>query len=280
MFLYNGIVMDNYINNKKLPDYFLTLGNLHANQLIGLANNLSLIHLKDGMLRMRFYDEVRYFASLQLNTLRSANSDEQRQECIQNLKKESHNLSIQDRMLRTGQATLSSSVKFYHNNEKIVGYVIDGILVVLSGLQIVAGVGVLIGSVATGNIIGALAGSTLIMNGAGSGIEGISKLRGVSTPSNPVRDAWEDVAEFLGFDQRLGLLAYQVVDLTTSYYGIFKLTLKPEAWRLFKYLPADYYRRVQVMSKSALALKGAGAAVKGAGISINLYHMQNSPIQN
>jgi len=119
-----------------------------------------------------------------------------------------------------------------------------------------------------------------MMNGVGSGIEGISKLREVQNPANPVRDAYEDVAEFLGFDQRLGLLAYQVVDLTTSYYGIFKLTLKPEAWRLFKYLPTDHYRKVQVMSKPALAINGAGAAVKGAGISMNLYQIQNNPSQN
>ena len=89
-----------------------------------------------------------------------------------------------------------------------------------------------------------------------------------------------DVADFLGFDQRLGLLAYQVVDLTTSYYGIFKLSLKPEAWRLYKYLPTDYYRKVQMMSKPALALKGAGAAVKGAGIGMNLYQMKKNPSPN
>lgn len=272
--------MDNYWNKNRFSDYFLTMGNLQANQLVSLANNLSLIHLKDGMLRMRFHDEVRDFVNLQLNTIRSATSDEQCQECIQNLKKESHNLSIQDRMLRTGQATISSSVKFYHDNEKVIGYVIDGISVVLSGLQIVAGAGVLVGSAATGNVLGVIAGSTLIMNGVGSGIEGIGKLRGVPNPSNPVRDAYEDIAEFFGFDQRLGLLAYQVVDLTTSYYGIFKLTLKPEAWRLYKYLPADYYRKVQTMSKPALAIKGAGAAIKGTGIGLNLYQMQNNPANN
>lgn len=150
----------------------------------------------------------------------------------------------------------------------------------LSGLQIIAGAGLLVGSAATGNVIGVVAGSALMINGVGSGIEGISKLREVQNPANPVRDAYEDVAEFLGFDQRLGLLAYQVVDLTTSYYGIFKLTLKPEAWRLFKYLPTDHYRKVQVMSKPALAINGAGAAVKGAGISMNLYQIQNNPSQN
>ena len=42
----------------------------------------------------------------------------------------------------------------------------------------------------------------------------------------------------------------------------------------------DYYRKVQVTSKPALALKGAGAAYKGAGAGLNLYQLQNSPAQN
>lgn len=275
-----GIVMDNYLDQNRFKNYFLSIANAEAKELLSIAYTLSLLHLKDGMVRMKFQNEVRDFANLQLNTISSTTSDDQCQECIQNLKKESYNLSMQDRMLRTGRATISSSVRLYHDNEKIIGYVIDGIGVVLSSLQIVAGAGVLMGSFATGNVLGIVAGSTLIINGVGSGIESIGKLRGVSHPSNPVRNAYGDVADFLGFDQRLGLLAYQVVDLTTSYYGIFKLSLKPEAWRLYKYLPTDYYRKVQIMSKPALALKGVGAAVKGAGIGMNLYQMKNNPSPN
>jgi len=256
------------------------MGNIEANQLVKVANNLSHIHLNDVVVRRKFYDEVRAFVNLQLNMIRSSTNDEQCKECIQNLQQESHNLNLQGKMLRSGQAAISLSAKFYHDHEKIIGYIIDGIGVVLSGVQIVAGVGLLAGSVATGNVIGVVAGSSLILNGVGSAIEGIDKLRNVPNPSNPVRDAYEDVADFLGFDQRLGLLTYQVVDLTTSYYGILKLTVKPEAWRLFKYLPTDYYRKVQTMSKPALAVKGAGAAIKGTGIGINIYQMQNSPVNN
>lgn len=167
-------------------------------------------------------------------------------------------------------------MQFYHDHEKVIGYVIDGIGVVLGTIQLVAGVGLFAGSFFSGNVIGVMAGSALIANGAGSMAESIDKLRGVPNSSNPVVEAYEDVAEFFGFDQRLGLLAYQVVDLTTSYYGIFKLTLKPEAWRIFKYLPTDYYRQVQLMNKPALALKGATAAWKGSTIGVNLYQMNHN----
>lgn len=272
--------MDNYWGRNRFSNYFLTMGNLEANQLVSVATSLSQFHLKDALLRVRFQDEVREFARLQLHTIRTAASDDQCQECIQNLKQESHNLKIQDRMLRTGKAVISSSVKFYHDNEKVIGYVIDGIGVVISGFQIVAGAGLLAGAVATGNVVGIVAGSTLILHGAGSAIEGIDKLRGVPTATNPVRDIYEDSAAFLGFDRKLGLLAYQVVDLTTSYYGIFKLTFKPEAWRLFKYLPTDYYRKVSTLSKPALAINGATALNKGIGIGTNLYQMQNGDGKN
>lgn len=272
--------MDNYWDTKRSSGYFLTMANLEARQLINIATTLSHFHLKDALLRVKFQDEVREFARLQLRTIHTAASDEQCQSCIQNLKQESHSLKVQDRMLRTGEAVVSSSVKFYHDHEKVIGYVIDGIGVVLSGVQIAAGVGLVMGSISTGNVFGIIAGATLVMNGVGSGIESINHLTGVVHPSNPIKNKYEEAAHFLGFDKRLGLLAYQVVDLTTSYYGIFKLTLKPEAWRLYKYLPADYYRKVQAMSKPALALKGTGAAFKGTQIGFNLYEMKNTSAHN
>lgn len=272
--------MDNYLDRNRQSSYFLTMASLEANHLVNVATSLSQFHLKDALVRLKFQDEVREFSRSQLQTIRTATSDDKCQECIQNLKQETQNLKTQDRMLRTGEAVVSSSVQFYHDHEKVIGYVIDGIGVVLSGMQIVAGVGLIVGSVTTGNVIGVVAGSALVMNGVGSGIESIGKLSGVPHPSNPVRDKYEDAADFLGFDKRLGLLTYQVVDLTTSYYGLFKLTLKPEAWRLYKYLPTDHYRKVQLLSKPALALKGLGAIHKGTGIGMNLYQMKNNPAQN
>lgn len=268
--------MDNYWDRNRQSNYFLSMASLEANHLVNVATSLSQFHLKDALIRVRFQDEIREFTRLQIQTIRNSTSDDKCQECIQNLKQEAQNLKIQDRMLRTGEAVVSSSVKFYHDHEKVIGYVIDGIGVVLGTVQLVAGVGLFAGSLFSGNVIGVVAGSALIANGAGSMAESIDKLRGVSNPTNPVIEAYQDVAEFFGFDKRLGLLAYQVVDLTTSYYGIFKLTLKPEAWRIFKYLPTDYYRQVQIMSKQDLALKGATAVWKGSAIGVNLYQMNHN----
>ena len=165
-------------------------------------------------------------------------------------------------MLRTGRAAVNASVKFYHDNEKIIGYVIDGIGVVLGGLQLVAGTSLVVASLGTGNIVGVIAGASLISNGAAASIENIQKIAGKANPSNFMEDGYGNIAEFIGFDRKIGILAYQAVDLSTSYYGILKLSLKPETWRLFNYPPADYYRKISSMSRSSLALTGAGAAIK------------------
>ncbi|WP_268886892.1 DUF4225 domain-containing protein [Kosakonia quasisacchari] len=65
----------------------------------------------------------------------------------------------------------------------------------------------------------------------------------------------------------------QLVDLSTSYYGMFKLTLKPDAWRLYLYPAPDFMRQVSTMSRTALAIKGAGATWKGAKIGHTLYQL-------
>ncbi|WP_016680068.1 DUF4225 domain-containing protein, partial [Yersinia pestis] len=48
----------------------------------------------------------------------------------------------------------------------------------------------------------------------------------------------------------------------TSFYGVIKLSLKPDAWRLYKYIPSDYYRKINSMSKLALTIQGVKATNK------------------
>nr|WP_312178202.1 DUF4225 domain-containing protein [Pseudescherichia sp.] len=73
----------------------------------------------------------------------------------------------------------------------------------------------------------------------------------------------------------MGLLAYQLVELSTSYYDMFKLTLKPDAWRLYRSLAPDFMRQVTTMSRTALAIEGVGATLKGAKIGHTLYQLQH-----
>ncbi|MGE9549904.1 DUF4225 domain-containing protein [Erwinia amylovora] len=229
--------MDNYLAKNRFSDYFLTMANLEARQLSETARTVSALHLTDLISRMRFMDEIQRFITSQMQTIRAATEDTVCQECLKNLRQERHYLGVQNEMLSTGRAAVSASVKFYHDNEKIIGYVIDGISVVLGGLQILAGAGVMAASLATGNIVGTVVGVHLILNGTSTAVENISKLEGNKNAVGFMKNVYMDSAEFLGFDRKLGMLAYQSIDLGTSYYGILKLSLKPEAWRLFHFMP-------------------------------------------
>ncbi|WP_230957763.1 DUF4225 domain-containing protein [Pantoea ananatis] len=102
--------MDNYWDRNRQSSYFLTMASLEANHLVNVATSLSQFHLKDALVRLKFQDEVREFSRSQLQTIRTATSDDKCQECIQNLKQETQNLKIQDRMLRTGEAVVSSDL--------------------------------------------------------------------------------------------------------------------------------------------------------------------------
>ncbi|AEG95191.1 DUF4225 domain-containing protein [Klebsiella aerogenes] len=267
--------MDIYIGNYRFSTYFSTLAAMEANSLMNTAVAVSAFHLSDALTRIRFQEEVKNFAHQQLLFIKSSASNEECQHYIRNLIEERNNLKIQDRMLRTGESVVAASVKIYQENRKVASYIIDGIGVVVAGLQMVAGTGVFATSLPTGNVIGMLAGATLFLNGVSSVAEGVQKLSGSDNPSNLMRDAYENSAQFLGFDRKLGLLAYQFVDLATSYYGLFKLTLKPDVWRLYRYTAPDFYRKVSAMSRAALVIKGTGAGWKGLQIGNNIYEIQH-----
>lgn len=248
-------------------------------EIIGLMNtavSVSAFHLRDALTRVRFQEEVKLFAKQQIAAINNSKDDKESLSYIQNIKDERDNLKIQDRMLRTGESVLTASVKIYQENGKIIGYIIDGIGIVLSGVQVVTGYGLIISSIPSVNPIGIVAGATLVMNGFASGLENIQKIAGFENPRNFVIDAYEGSAQFLGFDQRVGLLAYQVVDLSTSYYGVFRLALKPDAKRLWRYTTQDFYRKASTMGRAALAIKATSAGVKGIQIGNTLYEVQHS----
>lgn len=267
--------MDVFFGADRFKNYFLTMAHAEANGLLNTAVSVSAFHLHDPLTRVRFQDDVKRFIQSQFAIIRKSTEDSQCQQCIQAIRQERESLLIQDRMLRTGEAVLTASIRFYQENEKIIGYIIDGIGVVIGGMQAVAGIGFIATSIPTGNIIGIIAGANIMLNGISSATESIQKLYGAQEPVNFMRDGYENTAEFLGFDKKVGTLAYQLVDLTTSYYGIFKLTVKPDAWRLFHYVTPDFQRKVDSMSKSALAIKGIGAGWKGVQIGNSLSELQN-----
>ena len=58
-------------------------------------------------------------------------------------------------------------------------------------------------------------------------------------------------------------MAYGTVDLGLSAYGVVRMALKPDAWRLFRYINTDYIRAYKAMGSSALAFEGISDSVTG-----------------
>lgn len=244
-----------YWKPNRFKDYFLTMANAEANQLISTSNHLSLIHLSDGYNRIQFQDEIKIFINAQIDLIRHGSSDDECQQCIQNLKEEHQNLTRQDQLLRTGQAALHASIQFVQQ-EDLWGYVINGVGVVLSGLQVVAGFGVMAASAATGNIIGVGFGAMLTLHGINGVQEGvINVITGKNDAQGFLKDGYIGAAKFLGFDQKTGEIAYSSMDLALSAYGMFRLIRKPETFRLFYYMNSDFVRGVKDMSRFELGVE-------------------------
>ncbi|HDL6887651.1 TPA: DUF4225 domain-containing protein [Yersinia enterocolitica] len=242
-------------------NYFYAMAKIEANNLVNLSRRVSFNHISDAFLRIKFENDIKEFAERNLTFIRNAKTDLECKEGIENIKNECYHVSTQDSMLSLKQAKVYISAKI-EQHDKIIGYVIDGIAVILGGMQLVAGLGIVAGSIASGNIVGTIVGAHLILNGASSSIAGIERLKGNKNAIDFMQDTYMGAAEFLGFERKTGMMAYYTADLTTSFYGVIKLSLKPDAWRLYRYLPADYYRKISRMTKPALAIQGIKATNK------------------
>ncbi|WP_241606789.1 DUF4225 domain-containing protein [Rosenbergiella epipactidis] len=238
-----------------------TMINLEARKLINTANMLSASHLRDSITRIKFVQEIKGVIDQQFAAARRAKSDEECMACVKNLRAETESLENQDRMLRTKALKIQAKVELIRKNNKIVGYVISAVNIVLSGVTIFGGFVM----TSTMGPIGVLAGATLIIDG----INGLSKeLIDFAQPTSHsfskgiVADSVMQTAQFMGFSPKTGLAFYNGVTLGASIYSIFGLVRKPEAWRLFRWMPSDYYRKFETMSRPKLTIKIVGYGVK------------------
>ena len=237
-----------------------TMVNLEARKLINIANRLSAFHLQDGLTRINFVQEIKQVVEQQFAAARRTKSDEECIACINNLRVETENLEEQGRMLRMKTAKLYARVEFVRENNKIVGYVISAVKIVVSGMAILGG-GVMI---ATGTPLGILSGAIHITDGINQISKeaiNLSKISG-SKSVGIIADQTMEIAKFMGFKPESGLAVYNSISLAASVYSIVGLSRRPEAWRLFRYLPGDFYRKVNTISKPKLTMKIVGYGVK------------------
>ncbi|PWC14964.1 hypothetical protein B4923_02685 [Brenneria roseae subsp. americana] len=251
--------MDIYLNRNNVNNqYFLAMAQAAAFDLMKTARIVSSRHIKDLFLKAKFEDEIRRFSNGNLDAVRNASSPSECQIAISNIREECANIEKQGTMLSLEKAKVFITVNM-EKREKEIGYTINAIGVIVGGAQIVSGFGVI---ASTATYIGKFIGANIVLNGVSSSMESFLHLIGRDNSVGFMKSGYMHTAEFLGFDKKSGLLAYHSVDLVSSFYGIVKLTLKPDAWRLFKYIPSDYYRKINTMSRASLMLKMVGAGNK------------------
>lgn len=235
-----------------------TMVNLEARKLINTANRLSDFHLKDGLTRMQFVQEIKSVVDKQFAAAQQAKSDEECLACVKNLRSEIENLEEQGRLLRNKTAKLYAKVEFVRENNRIVGYMISAVHVVLSGFAVVGGALM----ISTMTPVGVLAGAVLVVDGLnGLSKELITNLSDVQT-DGMFADGAIQAAEFMGFKAESGLAFYNTITLTANVYSIWGLAKKPGAWRLFRWMPRDYFREVDTMSRPKLTMKIVGWGVQ------------------
>lgn len=262
--------MDIYRNKETiLTEYYQTIAFSESQSLLRTAKSVSSLVLRDALVRARFENEIKYFISAQMKLIKSAKTQEDCKIAINNLSQECENLIEQDKMLKTKKAKTVVEIEIKKDGGKL-GYVIQGVYLVFGGLTIIGGFTVAAGSISTGNIIGVIGGAAIIAHGFNAVQESVENLlNGTDSATGFAQSGYIATAEFLGFEKKAGVLAYNLMSIGLSGYGMARMVLKPQAWRLFNYIPTDYARNIKTMGYGSLAIEGISNSVSIKAINDN-----------
>ncbi|MHA0917326.1 DUF4225 domain-containing protein [Kosakonia cowanii] len=251
-----------------------TMINLEVRKLVNTANIVGGNHLRDGLARIKFMDDIKSFVAEQFSVARAAKNNDECMQCIQNIRAENDSLLQQSQMLRNRSAQLYAKVELVKEDNKIVGYMISALKVVAAGVQIALGVGAMMSMMP----VGMLAGAILVIDGANDISREINRqFLDMPQSQGMVADGVMDITQFMGFRRESGLGVYEGINLAASITTVFGAIRKPDAWKLFRWLPLDFYRTVDGMNRAKLTMK-----VMGWGVSAKVVFdlMSNSPAKN
>lgn len=222
-------------------DYWLV--SKAAGNLSDQACTLGARHIRNGILRNQFNREVAFYANSIVNEV--AQGKKSPEQGLREIKSEQSSL-------------LSQSLDIAQR----------GVGAIAGALQIAAGAGICYGSMGT---LCLFAGIPLMVHGANNTYEnGRNLLEGRSDTQGPVRKGYQKFAQMTGRGEVEGNMAYGTVDLGLSAYGVGRLVLKPDSWRLFRYVRTDYVRGYEAASKGALSFE-----VLSDGVTINSLHQES-----
>lgn len=147
------------------------------------------------------------------------------------------------------------------------GYFVNGVGVLIGAGQIITGLSIAGMSLFSGNAIGIFAGATIFLHGLNNADESFRNIRYDRNDTEGfLRGGYVVTAEFLGFSPVTGRIAYGLADLSLSGYGLARMVLKPDSWRLYRYLPSNFIRNVKTVGAPSLALEALGDTFTLKGI--------------
>ena len=118
--------------------------------------------------------------------------------------------------------------------------------------MVITGAGICYGSALTACALGA----PMAAHGVNNVYENATNLASGRTDAvGPLRKIYHGVAATAGGGEKHGNIAYGVVDIGLSGYGVLRLVKKPGAWQLFKSIRSDKVRAFRTMNKSTLFLE-------------------------
>jgi len=199
-----------------------------AGKLGSQASTLGVRHIKDGTLRLQFNREIAYYAKSIVDDVSQGKKTPE--QGLQDLKNEQSSL-------------LSQSWEIAKKGAGAIAGV----------MQIITGGGICYASVGTLCLV---AGVPMMAHGANNIYEnGRNLLEDRTDTEGPVRKSYQAIAKSVGYEEREGNLAYGATDLGLSAYALSRYVLKPDAWRLFRYVRTDYVRSYKGMGASSMGFE-------------------------
>ena len=197
-----------------------------AAKLGSQASTLGARHIKDGTLRLQFNREVSYYARGIVNDVSRGNKSAE--QGLKELKDEQNSLLIQARDVA-----------------------LRGAGVISGALQFAVGAGICYASVGT---LCLFAGAPMMLNGTNNIYEnGRDLFENRTDTVGPVRTGYRAISGILGKGNCEADVLYGIIDLSSSAYGIGRMVLKPDSWRLFRYVKTDYIRAYRQASAHGFA---------------------------
>ncbi|MBE8596044.1 DUF4225 domain-containing protein [Xenorhabdus sp. BG5] len=266
-----------YQRTQQVDYYYVTQVPLAAKRLNEVALSSSRF-IRNEYVRNKFLNEVKKYSQYYLDMHKGSDYIDLKQEALSALNAETENLIRQENLLKYNfykqYATIEIRKKLDFSD-----YILKGIGIIVGGTQISTGIAIMSAGDTTGvgAVVGNIAGAGLIVHGIGNIQENLGAIiENDADFKGYLRYGYEYATEFLGYSKKTGSLVYGGVDLALSGYGLFRNTLKPEAWRLFHHINQDYVRSYQLMQGYAL-----GFEIMADGITIkSAYDIYNNPDYN